>query len=115
MPNTERYLRCSVDIKRPRWWWPHVVGSVEVGLQYEDDDSSLDWNRETLQIAVASAVRMVVGGRPLTPSLADCLSADIERRLIAIWGDHRGRFIEVWDREQALTQVYQPCGMPRFR
>jgi len=99
----ERYVRCSVMLYgAPRIdgfrWVREGVGSIEVGLQYDDTPSAY---RSKLREVTEVAAR-VLGDRALDVNTAD-----------------RGRFIEVWtgagDAAEALTQIYAPCGMPRVR
>jgi hypothetical protein len=93
----EHYVRASVDI---------ALGSVEVGVQWFNP-ATRDIDRNTAR-AIIESVDDSLGAS----ATADSLTDEIERRFILNWPD-RGWFIEVWNKHEALTQVYAPCGMPR--
>ena len=116
----ERYVRCSVMLYgAPRIdgfrWVREGVGSIEVGLQYDDPPSAY---RSKLREVTEVAAR-VLGDRALDVNTADEITRDLDARIVGLWGADRGRFIEVWtgagDAAEALTQIYAPCGMPRVR
>lgn len=104
-PSTERYVRASVDIDG---------GSVEVGMQYERGDGfDLARLREQLRATVRRSAREALRGGALTEQNADALTEGIELMIRAVLPDGHGWFVEVWNAQEALTQVYAPCGMPR--
>lgn len=106
-PPIERYIRCSVDIPS---------GSVEVGLQREPPTGN---ERVTIRqlVHVAYMRSLTVGGldEPRWSTMeefADIITPDLEKSFSQVWPD-RAWFVEIWNETEALSQVYQPYGMPR--
>lgn len=106
LPPVERYVRTSVEIAH---------GSLEVGVQYFDGED-VDHMRGCIHewARMTSAWKGAIAGT-LTAADADRMTRWLDERLVSAYGDERGRFIEVWNATEALTQVYAPCGMPRVR
>lgn len=99
-PPIERYVRCSVDLPG---------GSLELGLFYNRGEPLRGLSDKLGELATKAA-RVVDG--PITLEIAEMLSAELEANIVAQWGD-RAWFLEVWNADSALTQIYAPHGMPR--
>ena len=98
-PPIERYIRCSVDIPG---------GSIEVGLQHCPNVS-----REFVRAVVRDAYFRATAMTDLEFSeLADLLTNFLEHDFASTWPT-RAWFVEIWNEREALSQVYQPYGMPR--
>lgn len=103
-PPIERYMRCSVEIPG---------GSVEVGLSYE---TTPDVDREDLRRVVLDECAAIdhEESSATVEQLADVLTLLLECEFSSRW-PNRAWFVEVWNDSEALTQVYQPYGMPRHK
>lgn len=103
-PPVERYVRASVDIPG---------GSVEVGIGYRDGKPDID--RDTIRKLVHSCYfksKLADDWRGEIEYLATALTPMLERDIAFVWPG-RAWFFEVWSATEALTQVYQPYGVPR--
>jgi hypothetical protein len=118
----ERYVRASIEIcdqvvEQPngvRWEGGDVVGSIELGIWYEPGSSIRPQLRDGLrEVARAALVKVRPRGGPLDEEQADRLTDVLEQALAR--GDAPAWFIEVWNADEALSQVYAPYGMPRSR
>lgn len=101
----ERYVRCSVEIIGTK---RRVVGSIEAGLLVTPDSDHRAL-RDQLRSVLGDALAFD-GGR----GDADDLTQTLENFIVDRWPD-RAWFVEVWNEDEALTQVYAPHGMPRWR
>lgn len=104
----ERYVRCSVDVTVAGPLLGRFrLGSIEGGLQLlggespgplrEEFRAGLDYVRAMFDMADF-----------------DTLSRVLEEHVVARWPG-RGWFVEVWNIDECVSQVYAPCGMPRVR
>lgn len=99
----ERYIRCSVDI---------LGGSVELGLQHNGVPGDPSGDRAHVRKMVASWCAATERGGVSFEARADQLIVDLESIFSVHWPD-RAWFVEIWNEREALSQVYQPYGMPR--
>lgn len=102
-PPIERYVRCSVTVFGSK---NRAIGSIEAGLLVtpSQDHRAL---REELRHVLDDAC---VACRDRED--ADELTQLCESMIAGRWPAHAW-FVEVWNEDEALTQVYAPYGMPR--
>lgn len=109
----ERYVRATVGIPG---YAGRVDGAIEIGLHYDRGEPPHAFRGKLIELGEMAA--RVSRGRTLDEDTADLITADLDERIVALWGD-RPRFVEVWrgsgNAEECLIQVYAPHGMPRSR
>lgn len=103
IPPVELYFRATVVIPG---------GSIEAGLQRSRGEPLTLLRAELARVIADEA--LVLNGSDVTDETAGRLIDAIEERVAAIW-PARAWFVEVWQAEEALCQVYAPYGMPRVR
>lgn len=112
----ERYVRCSVDVMAKLtgpvtelWGNTRTVktGSIEGGLQLLRGESPGSLREESR--AGLDYVRAMFDKADF-----DTLSQMLEEHIAARWPG-RGWFVEVWNIDECVSQVYAPCGMPRVK
>jgi hypothetical protein len=102
-PPVERYLRATIAIPG---------GSIEAGMQRARGEP-LTLLRSELQRIIGDEA-LILNGSDVDDEIAGRLIDAIEERIAETWPT-RAWFVEIWDAESALSQVYAPYGMPRVR
>lgn len=102
-PPIERYVRCSVSVFGTK---NRVIGSIEAGLLVVPGMNHRAL-REELRSVLDDACVSCRDREDADGLTALCESLITERWPSAAW------FVEVWQEDEALTQVYAPFGMPR--
>jgi|SRR6185295_2003752 len=99
----ERYLRATITIPG---------GSIEAGMQRTRGEP-LTLLRAELARIIADEV-LTLNGDDVDDESAGRLIDAIEERISETW-PARAWFVEVWQADEAVCQVYAPYGMPRRR
>lgn len=102
-PAVERYLRVTIEIPG---------GSIEAGMQRSRGEPLTLLRAELARVLAEEA--LALNGDDVTEETAGRLVDAIEVRVAAAW-PARAWFVEIWDANEALSQVYAPYGMPRVR
>jgi len=103
LPPIERYLRATVVIPG---------GSIEAGMQRSRGEPLRLLRSELARVIADEA--LVLNGEDIDDDNAGPLIDRIEERISAIW-PARAWFIEIWQADEAVCQVYAPYGTPRVR
>lgn len=99
----ERYLRATVTIPG---------GSIEAGVQRSLGEP-LTLLRAELTRALGDEA-LALNGDDVTDGSAGRLIDAIEERIAEMW-PARAWFVEIWQADEAVCQVYTPYRMPRVR
>lgn len=99
----ERYLRVSIEVPG---------GSIEAGLQRAAGEPLALLRAELHRLLESEA--LVLNGDDITDDNAAPLIDAIDQRIAATW-PARAWFVEIWQADECLSQVYAPYGMPRHR
>lgn len=100
---TERYAGATVAIPG---------GSVELGIQRERGEP-INGLRASVR-SVVEAYALVLNGDDVTEDSAAALSDAIDAALSSAWPD-RAWFVEIWNADERLTQVYHRWAWPGDR
>lgn len=99
-PDIERYLRVTIDIPG---------GSIEAGMQRTRGEPLTLLRAELARVLIDQA--LTLNGDDVTDETAGRLIDAIEDRISQLWPG-RAWFAEIWQADEALSQVYAPYGMP---
>jgi hypothetical protein len=102
-PAIERYLRITIVIPG---------GSIEAGMQRSRGEPLRLLRAEFKRVLEGEA--LTLNGSDIDDDSVGPLIDRIEERVDATWPT-RAWFVEIWQAEEALCQVYAPYGMPRVR